>query len=106
MHISVLDMGCANRQANISHIIMFYNRSCIEPGTVIEYCILEEGVSIGRNCLLSNLHVPVSFILSRGGPHFLIALPAIPLTLVEVWSNTEQLTNHMQGVKATLIFHI
>ena len=69
MHISVLDMGCANSQTNISLVvhIIFYNRSCIEAGTVIEYCILEEGVSIGRNCLLSNLHVPVSLILCRGG---------------------------------------
>ncbi|CAI8041600.1 Fucose-1-phosphate guanylyltransferase [Geodia barretti] len=38
-------------------------RSCIEAGTVIEYCILEEGVSIGRNCLLSNLHVPMNAVI-------------------------------------------
>jgi fucose-1-phosphate guanylyltransferase len=31
--------------------------------TVIEYCILERGVSIGRKCLLSNLHVPENSVI-------------------------------------------
>ena len=28
--------------------------------SVVEYCIIEKEVSVGRKCLLSNLHLPVS----------------------------------------------
>ncbi len=27
-------------------------------GSVVEYCTLEEGVEIGKDCIVSNLHVP------------------------------------------------
>lgn len=34
----------------------------IGAGTVVEYCTLEEEIKVGRNCIISNLHVPVSLI--------------------------------------------
>ena len=34
---------------------------------MIEYCIVEKGVSVGRNCLLSNVHLPVSSFCGLDG---------------------------------------
>ena len=43
--------------------MLFLHRLRIEANSIIEYCIIEGTVSIGRNCLLSNLEIPVSVIL-------------------------------------------
>ena len=29
---------------------------------MVEYCTLEEGIKVGKNCIISNLHLPVSVI--------------------------------------------
>ena len=34
--------------------------------SVVEYCVLEKGSNIGRNCVVSNLHVPADATIPDG----------------------------------------
>ena len=38
--------------------MLWVNSISVSAGSVVEYCTLEEGVEIGQNCIVSNLHVP------------------------------------------------
>lgn len=33
---------------------------------MVEYCVLEKGSNIGRNCIISNLHVPADAQIPDG----------------------------------------
>ena len=45
----------------------------VSSGTVVEYCTLEKSVSIGKNCIVSNLHVPADTTIPDGS--FLHTVP-------------------------------
>ena len=45
----------------------------IGENSVVEYCIVEKGANIGRNCIVSNLHIPAEARIPDGS--YLHTLP-------------------------------
>ena len=43
-------------------LLLFSYSLAISKGCVIEFSYIEKGVSIQENCILSNLHIPVSLL--------------------------------------------
>jgi len=41
---------------------MYLNSVTMLKDSVVEFCYIESGVAVQENCILSNLHVPVSSI--------------------------------------------
>jgi ADP-glucose pyrophosphorylase len=48
-------------------VISYYTTSIsVGEDSVMEYCIVEKGAKIGRNCIVSNLHVPTNALIPDG----------------------------------------
>ena len=48
-------------------VINYYNTSIsVGEDSVMEYCIVEKGAKIGRNCIVSNLHIPTNAQIPDG----------------------------------------
>lgn len=43
-----------------------FNSISVGEDSVVEYCIIENGAKIGKNCIVSNLHVPANSCIPDG----------------------------------------